>query len=259
VSLFLSFQMVSLFYVAERVTFLLKRFLAVPLQVTAPEMTHRWESGRRDELGREVGFMLKVQFALGWLVAVVVFVAAEAAVLLVSNATFLPAAGLLRTLTLSVILMAFYAPITTLLRAIERIDLALLSDILWLGLYVGLGVALMPRFALQGIVWAQVIASAATALWNVAAARRAIRIRWDVGGMVRVGLSGLAAGGPGFLLARHLGQSGRPILGLAVGLLTAALYLVLLVRTDAITAEDRSRLRALAGRPAAPGGAPPMV
>ena len=259
VSLFLSFQMVSLFYVAERVTFLLKRLLAVPLQVTAPEMTHRWESGRREELLREVGFMLKVQFALGWLVTAMVFVAAEAAVLLLSSPAFLPAAGLLRTLTLSVMLMAFYAPITTLLRAIERIDLALLSDVIWLGLYVGLGIALMPRFALQGIVFAQVTASAVTALWNVVAARRAARIVWDVAGMTRVALSGLAAAGPGYLLSRALGRAGHPYLGLGVAVLVAGGFLLLLVRTGAITAADRRRLRALAGRRRTASGESPAV
>jgi O-antigen/teichoic acid export membrane protein len=191
--------------------------------------------------------MLKAQFALGWLVTAVVFIAAEAAVLLLSSPAFLPAAGLLRTLTLSVMLMAFYAPITTLMRSIERIDLALISDVLWLGVYVGLGVCLMPRFALQGIVVAQVIASAVTALWNVAAARKAVRILWDGPGMLRVTLSGLAAAGPGFLLARHLSRTGHPYWGLGVALLVAIVYLALLALTGAITAEDRSRLRALSG------------
>jgi O-antigen/teichoic acid export membrane protein len=253
VSLFLSFQMVSLFYVAERITFLLKRLLAVPLQVTAPEMTHRWEGGRREELRRDVGFMLKVQFALGWLVTAMVFVAADAAVLLISSPAFLPAAKLLRTLTLSVMLMAFYAPITTLLRAMERIDLALWSDILWLGLYVGLGVLLMPRFALQGIVAAQVAASAATALWNVAAARRAASIAWDVPGMVRVGLSGVVALGPGFALAHWAGRTGHSLWGFVAALLVAVVFLFLLRYTGAFTAADQARLWALAGRPAATG------
>ncbi|HWN83156.1 MAG TPA: lipopolysaccharide biosynthesis protein, partial [Candidatus Udaeobacter sp.] len=248
VSLFLSFQMVSLFYVAERVTFLLKRLLAVPLQVTAPEMTHRWEGGRREELLRDVGFMLKVQFALGWLVTAMVFVAAEAAVLLLSSPAFLPAAGLLRILTLSVMLMAFYAPITTLFRAIERIDLALLSDVLWLGLYVALGIALMPRYALKGIVLAQVTASAVTALWNVIAARRSARIAWDVPGMVRVALSGLLATIPGYLVARALGRAGYPYFGLGIALLVGLVFLLLVVRTGAISAADRTRLRTLAGR-----------
>ena len=259
VSLFLSFQMVSLFYVAERFAFLLKRLLAVPLQVTAPEMTHRWEAGRREELLRDVGFMLKVQFALGWLTTAMVFVAAEAAVLLLSSPAFLPAAGLLRTLTLSVMLMAFYAPITTLFRAIERIDLALISDVIWLGLYVGLGIALMPRLALTGIVLAQVVASAVTALWNVLAARRAARIHWDVGGMARVALSGLLAAGPGYLLARAVGRAGYPYLGFGVALLVAVGFLFLLVRTGAITAADRARLRALAGQRRAAGSESPVV
>jgi polysaccharide transporter, PST family len=247
VSLFLSFQMVSLFFVAERVTFLLKRLLAVPLQVASPEMTHRWESGRREELSREVGFLLKLQFALGLLVTGVVFVAAEAAVLIVASPAFLAAAGLLRTLTLSVMLMAFYAPITALLRAIERIDLALLSDVIWLGLYVGLGMLLMPRLGLQGIVLAQVAASAATLVWNVAAGQRAVHITWDVAGMVRVALCGLVTAAVGYVVARALGTASGPFAQLLVAAASGAVYLVLLWWSGAFQHSERTRLLSLAG------------
>jgi O-antigen/teichoic acid export membrane protein len=254
VSLFLSFQMVSLFYVAERVTFLLKRLLAVPLQVAGPEMTHRWESGRREELSQEVGFLLKLQFALGLLVTSVVFVAAEAAVLIVASPAFLAAAGLLRTLTFSVMLMAFYAPITALLRAVERIDLALLSDVIWLGLYIGLGMLLMPRLGLEGIVLAQVAASAATLLWNVAAGQRAVRITWDLGGMARVAFCGVIAAGAGYVLGRSLGGvsavapgAARPYVQLLVAVASGIAYLLLLVASGAFPGHERARLLALAG------------
>ncbi len=247
VSLFLSFQMVSLFFVAERVTFLLKRLLAVPLQVASPEMTHRWESGRREELSREVGFLLKLQFALGLLVTAVVFVAAEAAVLIVASPAFLGAAGLLRTLTISVMLMAFYAPITALLRAIERIDLALLSDVIWLGLYVGLGMLLMPRLGLRGIVLAQVAASAATLLWNVAAGQRAVHIAWDLAGMARVAICGAATAGAGYVVARTLGVAAGPFGQLLVAAASGAAYLVLLWWSGAFERSERARLLSLAG------------
>jgi hypothetical protein len=108
-------------------------------------------------------------------------------------------------------------------------------------------------------VFAQVTASAVTALWNVVVARRAARIVWDVAGMTRVALSGLAAAGPGYLLARALGRAGHPYWGLGVAVLVAGGFLFLLVRTGAITAADRKRLRSLAGRRRTASGESPAV
>jgi O-antigen/teichoic acid export membrane protein len=247
VSLFLSFQMVSIFYVAERITFLLKRLLSVPLQVSSPEITRRWELGRREELRRDVAFLIKIQFALGVLVTSLIFVGAEAAVLIVSNSSFMEAAGLLRVLTLSIVLMSFYAPITTLLRAIERIQLALFSDVLWLGLYVGLGMAWMPRLGLMGIVLAQVAASGAAAIWNLAIGQRVARIAWDLPGIARVLACGLVLAAPGYGVVRLAGAR-QPALGLAVAFILLVAYNLLLVRSGALTVEDRRRFRELAGR-----------
>jgi O-antigen/teichoic acid export membrane protein len=247
VSLFLSFQLVSIFYIAERITFLLKRLLALPLQVASPEITRRWELGRRDELRRDVAFLIKIQFALGVLITSIIFVAAEAAVLVVSNSSFLAAAGLLRILTLSIVLMSFYAPITTLLRAIERIQLALFSDALWLGLYVALGVALMPSLGLKGIVLAQVAASGAAAVWNLAIGHRVARIAWDLGGLARVLGCGLVVAVPGYAVVRLAGAR-QPAIGLAVAALLLIAYNLLLVRSGALTAEDRRRFHDLTGR-----------
>jgi len=247
VSLFLSFQMVSIFYIAERITFLLKRLLALPLQVASPEITRRWELGRREELRRDVAFLIKIQFALGVLITSLIFVAAEAAVLVVSNPSFLEAAGLLRILTLSIVLMSFYAPITTLLRAIERIQLALFSDALWLGLYVALGVALMPRFGLKGIVLAQVAASGAAAVWNLMIGHRVARIAWDLGGIARVFACGLLLAVPGYGIVRLVGAR-QPALGLVVAVALFIAYNLLLVRSGALTAEDRRRFGELTGR-----------
>ncbi|MGD8394497.1 MAG: lipopolysaccharide biosynthesis protein, partial [Candidatus Eiseniibacteriota bacterium] len=145
ISLFVPFELVSIFYVAERLTFLMKRLLALPLQVASPEITRRWELGRRDELRSDLGFMLKVQLAVAMLIATTTFVLAESAVLLVSAPAYLPAADLLRVLAVSVVLMGLYAPITTFMRAIERIHLALASDILWITVYLTAGALLVPR------------------------------------------------------------------------------------------------------------------
>lgn len=247
VSLFLSFTLVSIFFVAERVTFLLKRLLAVPLQVASPEITRRWELGRREELRHDVGFLIKVQLAVAILFAALVAAAAEAAVLIVSDSSFLAAAGLLRVLTVSVVLMAAYAPITTLLRAIDRIGLALASDVIWLGFYVGVGIALMPQLGLRGIVLAHLTASAVTTVWNVAAGDRAARIAWDWGGLMRVLAVGLLVGIPGYAAAK-LATSAHPLAEFALALAVLFAYNLLLPLCGALTAGDRRRFTELAGK-----------
>jgi O-antigen/teichoic acid export membrane protein len=247
VSLFLSFSLVSIFFIAERVTFLLKRLLAVPLQVASPEITRRWELGRREELRHDIGFLIKVQLAVAILFAALVAAAAEVAVLIVSDASFLAAAGLLRILTVSVVLMAAYAPITTLLRAIDRIGLALASDVIWLGFYVGVGVALMPHLGLEGIVLAHLTASAVTTAWNVAAGDRAARIAWDGGGLARVLLVGLLVAVPGYAAAKLVAPA-HPVAELAIALLVLFAYNLLLPLAGALTAHDRRRFAELAGQ-----------
>ncbi len=247
VSLFLSFELVSIFFVAERVTFLFKRLLAVPLQVAAPEITRRWELGRREELRHDVGFLIKVQFAVAILLAALVLVAAEAAVLLVADSSFLAAAGLLRVLTISVVLMAAYAPITTLLRAIERIGLALASDVIWLGCYVGLGVVLMPKLGLHGIVLAHLAASTVTAVWNIGAGERAAHIAWDLRGLSRVLGTGLLVGVPGYALAT-IAAAADPLAEFAVACAVLIGYGLILPLGGALSGEDRLRCAQLAGR-----------
>ncbi len=246
VSLFLSFELVSIFFVAERITFLLKRLLAVPLQVAAPEITRRWELGRREELRYDVGFLIKVQLAVAMLFAVLVLAAAEVAVLVVANPTFLAAADLLRVLTISVVLMAAYAPITTLLRAIDRIGLALTSDVIWLATYVGLGMFLMPRLGLRGIVIAHLAASTLAAIWNVLAGDRVAAIAWDHAGLARVLVIGAAIGLGGYVAAIRLAQ-GRPLVELGLAVLVLVTYNLLLPLTGALRADDRLRFMQLAG------------
>jgi O-antigen/teichoic acid export membrane protein len=246
ISLFVPFELVSIFYVAERLTFLMKRLLALPLQVASPEITRRWELGRRDALRTDLGFMLKVQLATAMLVAIMTYLVAESAVLLVSAPAYLPAADLLRVLAVSVVLMGLYAPITTFMRAIERIHLALASDILWISVYLTAGALLVPRLDLRGIVLAQVTASTLTAVFNLVVGQRVGRIRWDLGGVARVAVLGLAMAAGGGLLVRDLAPLAWP-LAIGAGAGAVLLYHVLLVASGALSIGDRRRFRSLAG------------
>ncbi len=246
VSLFLPFQVVSVFYVAERLTLLMKRLLGLPLHVASPEITRRWELGRREELRSDLGFLLKAQLAMAVLVAVVTFTLAEFGVQVVSSSDYLQAANLLRLLAVSVVMMALYAPITIFLRAIERIHLALISDVLWIVLYMVGGALLVPRLQLFGIVLAQVMASTITAIFNLIVGQRVARVIWDLGGVLRIAILGVTMAAGGLLLVRQYAPFAW-WLAPGLGVLVALIYHLLLIGIGALTRRDRRRLRALTG------------
>jgi hypothetical protein len=212
-----------------------------------PEITWRWELGRREELRHDVGFLLKIQFALGVLVAALVFLAAEVAVLVVSNASFMAAAGLMRVMTVSIVVMSFYAPITTLLRAIERIQLALLSDVLWLGLYVVLGVVLMPRSGLMGIVLAHVAASAAAAVLEPGRGPPRGPHPLGRGGPDEGARRGVLLAAPGCAVVRLLEPAHPAGRGHQAALAFLVAYNHALEASGALTADYRRRQAALTG------------
>ncbi len=243
ISLFLAFEVVSVFYVAERLTFLMKRLLALPLQVASPEMTRRWELGKHQELAGEFRLLLKMQlfFAVG--AAAVAIGLAESAVLLVARDAYLEAARLLRILSVSVVLMALYAPVTTLMRAIDRIHWALVSDVIWIVIYVGGGALAVPRWGLLGIAAAQLAASLVTFGYNFWVGQRTFGLSWDGRAVVKILVAGAAVAAVGGWAAAVLGTRWWVVLVGAPPLLV--LYRWLVLRLGGVSVAERQQIGAM--------------
>ena len=80
-----SFQQVGLFGVAARLALFPRRLLYVPMQVLNPEITHKWEGGRRAELAEDMRLFLKLELGLGILLLVPLALLARPLILLVST------------------------------------------------------------------------------------------------------------------------------------------------------------------------------
>ncbi|NNF06496.1 MAG: lipopolysaccharide biosynthesis protein [Candidatus Eisenbacteria bacterium] len=155
-----TFEMVAIFGVAARMALFPRRLLYVPLQVLNPEITHKWESGRRDELAQDLKLFIKLELALGLLLIVPLIIFARPLILLVSNADYLPAAQVVWVFAAVIPLLCMHQPMTLFLRAIGRVWLAFIADASWLLIYLGLGSAVVGRYGLPGFVAGQLVASA---------------------------------------------------------------------------------------------------
>jgi O-antigen/teichoic acid export membrane protein len=167
-----AFEMVAVFHVASRLSLFARRLIYVPFQVMNPEITHKWESGRRQELTADMELFTKLALGLGLGMVVFLAVFARPLLLLVSTRQFLTGAPVLWTFTLVIPFLCLYQPLVMFLRATGRVWYAFVGDAGWLVLYLGTGASLVRLFGLPGFVSGQVLASVVVFVWVLSAFHR---------------------------------------------------------------------------------------
>jgi O-antigen/teichoic acid export membrane protein len=165
----IAFQQVALFHVASRLALFARRLVYVPFQVMNPEVTHKWEGGRRDELTVDMELFIKLALGLGLIMVVFLAVFARPLLLLVSTRKFLAGAPVLWTFTAVLPLLCLYQPLVMFLRATGKVWYAFVGDAGWLALYLGIGALLVFPFGLPGFVAGQVVASIIVFFWVLSA------------------------------------------------------------------------------------------
>ncbi len=161
-AMLVSLSALAVFHVAARLQLFARRLLYVPFQVMFPEITHKWESPRRDELRGDMELFMKLELGLGLMLMVFLAVFARPLLLLVSTPEFLSGAPVIWIFTAVLPLLCLNQPLVLFLRAVGAIWYAVLSDALWLAIYLGLGTLFVRVFhlGLPGFVLGQPIASA---------------------------------------------------------------------------------------------------
>gem|GEM_PF-625576 len=154
-----SLQMVGIFGVASRLALFPRRMLYVPLQVLNPEITHKWEGGRRHELAEDIRLFLKLELGLGLLLIAPLALFARPLVLLVSSPDYLAATPVIWIFAGVIPLLCLHQPLVLFLRAVGHVWLAFAADASWLLIYLGLGACLVRPLGLVGFVAGQVVAS----------------------------------------------------------------------------------------------------
>jgi len=162
-----SFQELAIFHVAARLSLFARRLIAVPFQVMNPEVTHKWESHRRDELTRDMELFTKLALGLGLSMVVFLAVFARPLLLLISSPEFLEGVPVLWVFTAVIPLLCLHQPLVMFLRATGKVWYASASDVTWLLVYLGLGSVLVGSFGLPGFVAGQVAASLIILVYNL--------------------------------------------------------------------------------------------
>jgi O-antigen/teichoic acid export membrane protein len=160
-----AFEKVAVFHVAGRLALFARRLIYVPFQVMNPEITHKWESGRRQELTADMELFTKLALGLGLGMVVFLGVFAKPLLLLTSNSEFLSGAPVLWVFTAVLPFLCLYQPLVMFLRATGRVWYAFVGDAGWLLAYLGTAVLLVKPFGLPGYVSGQIVASILVFAW----------------------------------------------------------------------------------------------
>jgi len=163
----ISFDQLAVFHVASRLALFARRLMYVPFQVMNPEITHKWESKRRDELRGDMELFSKLALGLGLMLVVFLSVFARPLLLLISTSEFLGGAPVLWVFTAVLPLICLHQPMVMFLRATGKVWYSFVGDASWLILYLGVGSLLVKPFGLPGFVAGQIVASSAVLIYNL--------------------------------------------------------------------------------------------
>lgn len=245
-----SFTVVAAWHVAARISLFIRKILFVPQQVAGPEMAFKWEQGRVGEVADDLRLFMRLEWALGTLLAIGVALGARAGVLLASDHRYLQAAPALVALAAALPVLSLQAPMTTFLRATGRIGITVRAELLYLVGSIAVGAALLPRWGLTGFGLGNLFAAFGAVLYTASALRRQALPRPSGRFLAAHAGSGLLLWGGAAAVAHHHPWSSVYPVGLA-GALIAVIYGLALGRSRFFNDGERGRLRLLAG-PGAP-------
>ncbi len=158
-SIALPVSAISLFHVASRINFILKRFLAIPILAAQPEITRVYEEGRAEILTGKIRLFTKVTLVSSLFLIGLFVVIGRDLIRLLSGAEFIDAYVVLVLLLPTVPVAAVSAPLLATMRSLNHIRWAVLCDCLWMVFYFGSFLFLVRSIGVKGMAVSQIIAS----------------------------------------------------------------------------------------------------
>jgi O-antigen/teichoic acid export membrane protein len=166
-SLALPLSAISLFHVASRINFILKRFLGIPILAAQPEITRIFEEGRREVLVGRIRLFTKVSLISSFFLIGVFAVIGRDVIRLLSGREFTGAYIVLLILLPSVPIAAVSAPLVATMRSLHYMKWAVACDFLWMAAYFGTFFAFVRFMGVAAMAVAQVLASVVQMLFAV--------------------------------------------------------------------------------------------
>lgn len=158
-SLALPVSAISLFHIAARINFILKRFLGIPILAAQPEITRVYEEGRLGDLTGKIRLFTKVALVSSFFLIGLLAVIGRDLILLLSGEEFRGAYVVLLLLLPTVPIAAVSAPLLATMRSLHYMRWAVLCDCLWMVFYFGSFFFLVKLMGVKGMAVAQLVAS----------------------------------------------------------------------------------------------------
>ena len=203
-SIALPVSAISIFHVASRINFILKRFLGIPILAAQPEITRVYEEGRADALTGRIRLFTKVALVSSFFLIGLFAVIGRDVILLLSGEEFRDAYVVLVLLLPTVPIAAVSAPLLATMRSLHYIRWAGLCDCLWMTIYFGSFFFLVRLMGVKGMAVSQILASIAQMFVAVRLAKGA-GFYGGVGNRLGRALIALLVAAPLGVFATHLG------------------------------------------------------
>lgn len=171
-SLALPISAISIFHVASRINFILKRFLGIPILAAQPEITRIYEEGRWDALVGRIRLFTKVSLVSSLFLIGVFAVIGKEIILLLSGREFLDAYIILVLLLPTVPIAAVSAPLLATMRSLHYMRWAVTCDFLWMAVYFGSFFLFVRTIGVSAMAVAQIVASIVQMFVAVGLAKR---------------------------------------------------------------------------------------
>ncbi len=242
VGYFLGMASVSLFVVAIKITSLARSILGTPLEAVVPEISYFYEKGEPAVLGRDLTIVIKLMFFLACALTTVLAVCSRWLILLISTREYLTVLVPFLIIVASLPLIAAYTPVVAAMRAIGKIALYLISDLIFLVSYLVLILILIKPLALTGVALAQFLAFSIVLTFNFAyTVPRHTSIHLSPWFFVRLLLQSLGLGVVTFFILRFIPI---PVLLKLVGgvVLVGTGFLWYFIKGGALTPVEKHRL-----------------
>ena len=163
---------ISLFHIASRINFILKRFLAIPILAAQPEITRVYEEGRSSILAGKIRLFIKVTLVSSFFLIGLFAVVGRDVILLLSGEEFLDAYPLMLLLLPTIPIAVVSGPLLVTMRSLHYMKWAIFCDLVWMVVYFGLFFLIVRGLGVASMAVAQSFAALAQMAVAVRLAKR---------------------------------------------------------------------------------------
>ncbi|NIM19609.1 MAG: hypothetical protein GTO51_04415 [Candidatus Latescibacteria bacterium] len=241
----ITLEMLALFHIGARITRLANRLLGVPNLAFQPEITRLEAEDRPSQIVLSTRVFMKFGAAVAAFIAATLIAFAGEIITIVANPEYMGAAPLLLLLALAMPLSAMTAPLTSVMKALDKVRSALYCDLVWACTYVCLLLLLGSYFGIIGAGYAQLLACMAQLLLASRLSRLPMKLRFATGLGSTLAVCSLVAFAPLFIIEIVLGWTAVGMITvLKVALFVFALFMFkkMVAVMNILTGEERAVL-----------------